>query len=289
MNDSEGIEQLRAELKGLQRANQEYRGRLANVTSNREYWYKEIQDAQTELSRVRQDAQDWRDEVQELWLDPAAAEGLRQQLAQTHDDWAHAKIEASKLNAALTDAHATARELRWRLADARRLARLWFRRATMVEVEIAGVEMVRALQAERRLRREAEIELRNSHKTLTEAEQDYSALMRRYGTLEQRAENFHSALLDVHKALDKYQAEASTEDAQTRVAWLGQLVDDAEQRAERAEGRCNNCDAEALAALVTPELAALLERLAGSGQAGRKVMPLDTGRLMMIKSAQMPI
>lgn len=42
-----------------------------------------IEQAQAELDRVLQTAQDQSDEVQELWLSPAEAEGLKRQLAKT--------------------------------------------------------------------------------------------------------------------------------------------------------------------------------------------------------------
>ena len=42
---------------------------------------RRLKDAETELDRVRQDAQDQSDEVQEPWLSPVEAEGLKRQLA----------------------------------------------------------------------------------------------------------------------------------------------------------------------------------------------------------------
>lgn len=48
-------------------------------------------------------------------------------------------------------------------------------------------------------------------------------------------DDFHSALLGMHKVLDEYQAEASTANVQTRIARLGQHLEEAEIATDEAE------------------------------------------------------
>ena len=193
----------------------------------------EVKRLQAELNRVRQDAQDQSDEVQQLWLSPCEAEGLRRQLTKVqleHDEWRRVAQQE----------RAWVRREQGKLADARRVARLWFRRAhePMVEVKVTGKEMVDALQAERALRREAELTAHVHDKACGELAQTVHTERQLRREAEQRADDFHSMLLKIHEALDTYELGAYDEhipDAQTRISWLGQLVDEAEQRAERAE------------------------------------------------------
>jgi len=89
---------------------------VANMVKSRDYWYKTCRAAEKERNKMRKKMQEQSDEVQELWLCPAEAEGLKRQLAQ-----AQADLDAEP-----------------------------------IEVEITGQEMVETLQAERQLRQEAD-------------------------------------------------------------------------------------------------------------------------------------
>lgn len=301
------------------------------------------------LERVRRDAQDWRDEIQELWLDPETVEELRRQLSASErrvanwmENWQHCsrvrEKQRKRLEKLATAEAALAecgvggiRNEFTGLADAitqmaeyigdpeRCMQQEAERRARKVNAELARArEELTALdntidqllerldtaedtlQAERQLRGEAEVELRNSRKTLTEAEQGYKALMRKYSTLEKRlaaaerctedTKALHPVLVGVHKALDKYQEDAYDDptmnaNARTRITRLGQRAERAEaeldetsrnlkRAVELNEWSRNELDrvneradqAEAQTALVTPELAGLLERLAGNAE-----------------------
>ena len=127
------------------------------------------------------------------------------------------------------------------LADARRVARLWYRRAQEqpVEVEITGMEMVKALQAERQRRVEAKAEAARLGTALADAcaERDMSvreAEMRTAQLAQARAELADAdAAMDAVQALWRSPAEAKRQDA-NRDYWYTKTQ---ETEAERDEMR----------------------------------------------------
>ena len=176
---------------------------------------------------------------------------LREELAVARDEMNNTLKHRSDAAAKLLERLATLDAAEAALADARWVAGVWYHRAidrkkklgqardeladaeaALADCGLTGIygdfgdpadaieQMVKrlvqleggqGLQNERQLRREAE----------------------------RRAENFHSTLLNVHKALDKYQAEASTESAQARISGLGQYLEEAEQHAEVLGQECD--------------------------------------------------
>jgi chromosome segregation ATPase len=212
------------ELKDLQGANREYGRQLADVTANREFWYKEAQDA--EAGREH-----WLKAHDRVQRQSAQVEAQRDRCLRDYDklekrlatlDAAEAAVEGCGLTGIYDDFSSPADAIK-----------------QMVE-RIVQLEGGQALQNERTLRQVAEMSERAMRRLLDGERQ-----------LQQEAEKYvddcRIVLTGVRKALDECQVEGKYDaSAVMRIRWLA-------QRAERAE---------TLAQLVNEETAELLERLA---------------------------
>jgi len=181
------------------------------------------------LDVALQAAQDQSDEVQELWLSPCEAEGLRRQLAQAVVAQADAELAAhvhDKACGELAQTVYTERKLRQEVEKQRADARL---AQHVLELKV-GLERQSAY-TERALRQEAEQRAKKD----TDYIQWLHRILREGGYILNTNKDGIPVLS--HNPLRKLEREKAR----------------AEQRAEHAEP---------LAALVTPELALLLEKLA---------------------------
>jgi len=231
---------------------------------------------QAELDRVRQDAQDQSDEVQELWLSPCEAEGLRRQLAQAVVAQADAELAAhvhdkscGELAQTVHTERALRREAEQRAKGALATARK--RAARMGEAERRANKAVKQLiragerehQSEQRAER-AEAELERGHRTLTQ--------------LGVSPDDGNDKLTMRIEQMIRNERARCTERAKTTLADCGiggiydtfnDLPDAIEQMSDyirEIDGRLDRWrkrgrQAMALAAMVTPGLAELLERL----------------------------
>jgi len=178
---AETLTRIRTELEHLRGANREYGRQLKAVTDNREFWYKEAQDAEAERDKWRKD---WESATAEL-------------------------LNSKEHLATLDAAEAALKDLRERLEEAMNGRSYWFKKCLSLEaeleepvvVEITGKEMVQALQAERQLRQEAENNLRYMVELNEWSRNELGRMNKRAELLEQECDKRRSDWEDITSKL----------------------------------------------------------------------------------------